>query len=153
MYPTVFYSATSFILNERRPILSLPRHTVSELEDFTKIADQSTSRHTFAEYINNCLATSGMTQSQLIQDAQIQRNYGYQILNGTKNPGRDKVLSLCLALSLPLAEVQRALTLAKEAILYPKNKRDSVLIFCINKKLSVLDTNDLLFHVKEKLLN
>ena len=127
--------------------------TVSELEDFTKIADQNTSIHTFSEYIDDCLDKCGMSQSQLIQNVQIQRNYGYQILNGTKNPGRDKVISLCLALSLPLAEVQRALTLAKEAILYPKNKRDSVLIFCINKHLSVLDTNDLLFHVKEKLLN
>ena len=126
--------------------------TVSELEEFTKIAEQNTAIHSFPEYIADCLSRTGKSPSQLIQDAQIQRNYGYQILNGTKNPGRDKVMALCLALSLSLPEVQRALTLANEAVLYPKIRRDSVLIFCINKHLSVLDTNDLLYHINEKLL-
>lgn len=126
--------------------------SVSELNDYTKMAEKNTLIHSFPEYIADCLSRIDMSQSELIQKAQIQRNYGYQILNGTKNPGRDKVIALCLALSLSLPEVQRALTLAQEGILYPKNRRDSVLIFCINKRLSVQDANELLYSIDEIIL-
>ncbi len=119
-------------------------NSISDLETFTNtVANNHTV--TFSQYINDLLLSYGLSAAQLIEDAQIQRNYGYQILNGTKNPGRNKVLSLCLALSLSLSETQRALTLAHENILYPKNKRDSVIIFCLNKHMSVLDTNELLY--------
>ena len=106
----------------------------------------------FPEYLESCRKSVGITAAQLIESAQIQRNYGYQILNVTKHPGRNKVIALCLALHLSYEEVQRALTLAKEGSLYPKNSRDSVLIFCINKKMSVMETNDLLDIRGEELL-
>lgn len=88
----------------------------------------------------------------MIQNAQIQRNYGYQILNGSKNPGRNKVIALSLALHFSLDETQRALTLSGENILYSKNKRDSILIFSIQKRLSVQQTNELLFEMNEATL-
>lgn len=62
----------------------------------------------------------GVTASKLISAAQIQRNYGYQILDGRRSPSRDKVISLCLALKLELPETQRALTLTKTDSSIPK---------------------------------
>ena len=118
--------------------------TVDALEKYTQEIMANCPVQTFHQYLENLLSASGLTPAQLIRNAQIQRNYGYQILNGTRNPGRDRVIALCLALSLHLEDVQRALTLAKESILYAKNPRDSVLIFCINKKMTVADANLLL---------
>lgn len=118
--------------------------TVAALEKYTQEIMSHCPAQSFPEYLNQCLNASGLTPAQLIKDAQIQRNYGYQILNGTRNPGRSRVIALCLALSLPLEDTQRALTLAGESILYPKSPRDSILIFSINKKMSVADTNLLL---------
>ena len=118
--------------------------TAAELEKYTQELMDRCPVPSFPQYLNHCLNHSGLTPAQLITKAQIQRNYGYQILNGTRTPGRDRVIALCLALSLPLEDVQRALTLAKESILYAKNPRDSVLIFCINKKMTVADANLLL---------
>lgn len=128
-------------------------NSVSELNQLSQEVKEMNPTLSFAKYIEEHMLSSGITASQLIQKAQIQRNYGYQILNGTKNPGRDKVLSICLALSFDLKETQRALTLAKEAVLYPKCRRDSALIFCINKNLSVMETNELLFNIEEDILN
>ena len=91
--------------------------------------------------------------AELIAASQIQRNYGYQILNGTRKPSRDKVLALCLALRLNLPDTGRALTLAQLGQLYPKKRRDSILIFSLNKRLSVLQTNELLLEMKEELLS
>ena len=126
--------------------------SVTELEHYEQEAAKYHLTCTFPEFIEQQRKKADITPAKLIEKAQIQRNYGYQILNGVKKPGRDKIISLCLALNLSLEETQRALTIAKEGILYPKNTRDSVLIFCINQKLSVMDTNELLDIREEELL-
>ena len=69
----------------------------------------------------------------------------YQILNGSKNPGREKVLALCIAAGMNYEETQRALTLANLGKLYPRRKEDSIVIFALEHKLSILQTNELLY--------
>ncbi len=127
-------------------------NSVSDLKNYTISILQNTKSVTFPQYIEAHMSASGMTAAQLIEHAQLQRNYGYQILNGTRNAGRDKVIALCLALSLSISDTQRALTLAHESVLYPKNKRDSIIIFCINKRMTVLETNHLLYTEGESIL-
>ena len=127
-------------------------HTAEQLNDFTKETEEACPAQSFPEFVSIHLSKAGMTRSQLIKAAEIQRNYGYQILNGDKTPGRDKVIAICLALSLSLEETQRALTLVNEGALYPKFKRDSAIIFALNKHLSVLDANELLYDIGEPIL-
>lgn len=126
--------------------------SVSDLEKYNEETAQYSLVTSFTEYIEMYRKMTGISVAQLIADAEIQRNYGYQILNGTKKPGRNKVIALCLALKMSLEDTQRALTLAKEGILYPKNARDSIIIFCINKKMSVIETNELLDEKEQELL-
>lgn len=126
--------------------------TVSELHKYTSAAAKAGYKLTFHEYLSDILNSSSLSARELIHRSGIQRNYAYQILNGTKRPGRNKVLSLCIAAGLTLDETQKALTIAGEAILYPKSKRDSILIFCINKKSSVQQTNELLYELNEDIL-
>lgn len=126
--------------------------TTSELSAYNAVTQQQTPAKPFHEYITDVMQEKKLTASQLIQSSQIPRTYGYQILSGTKNPGRDKVLSLCLALNMPLEDTQRALLLANEGALYPKNRRDAVIIFALNKKFSVMETNELLYQAEEAIL-
>lgn len=127
-------------------------NTESDLLNFTNSVEESAISLSFHEYIGKQINRSKLAASDIIRASGIQRNYAYQIINGNRNPGRNKVIALCIALKLPLEEVQRALTIAKEGILYPKIKRDSVLIFCINKSCSVQETNELLFELDEEVL-
>ena len=106
----------------------------------------------FSDFLKEAMAKADVSAGELIEAANIHRTYGYQIIEGIRNPGRDKVISICLALALPLKEAQRALKLAGESVLYPKARRDSILIFCVNKKLTVRQANDLLFEMGEKTL-
>lgn len=119
--------------------------STKELRNFAMAAEEKYSNISFAQYINEQAAKSGISAADLIRKAELQRNYGYQILNGTRNPGRDKVIALGLALNLSLDEVQRALMIAGEGALYPKNSRDSMIIFSINRQLCVSAVNELLF--------
>lgn len=99
---------------------------------------------TIASYFNNICEEKKISKSKLIADGDIDRTYGYQILNGSKNPSRDNIIKLALSAKLTLEETDRALTIGKEGKLYPKVIRDTFLIFAINNKLSILDTNILL---------
>lgn len=114
------------------------------------IRDGSTS---FCEFLNEKREQAGITAGELIRRANLQRTYGYQILSGVKRPGRDKVIALALALGFSLDETQRALKIAQEGALYPRTHRDSVLIFSIQKQLTVSETNALLYEQKELPLN
>ncbi len=130
--------------NELLDLLSSMKSKAS-LQDFSNELKESEKKISFSAYLLEKMQEKEISPARLWELAQIQRNYGYQILNGTKLPGRDKVISLCLSLSLTLEEAQRALILADAGALYARRTRDSILIFSLQKGLSVSDTNILLF--------
>ena len=70
----------------------------------------------------------------------------YNILNGDKkNPGRDKVIALCIGAEMNYSQTQRGLEIAKAAPLYPKDERDVRIAVAINKGIrSVTEVNLLL---------
>ena len=123
--------------------------SVSELNKYTEQLAQHSGYASFSEYFYTYLRTHNMLESELIHASLIQRNYAYQILNGTKNPGRDKVLALCLAAKMNYEETQRALVLADLGKLYPRRKKDSIIIFALEHQLDVQQTNELLFEEGE----
>lgn len=55
-------------------------------------------------------------------------------------------------MELNYAELQLLLRLGKYLMLDPRDKRDSVFIYAISKKLSVMETNDILFNCKQEIL-
>lgn len=78
--------------------------------------------------------------------------YAYQILSGIRTPSRDKLIQLALGMNLELEEVQSVLKYSGNAPLYAHNRRDSIIIFAINKKTTVIDLNILLDSKGENIL-
>lgn len=95
----------------------------------------------FHEYLTQLLDEKGLTKAQVITDSNIQKNYGYQIFDGSKTPSRDKVIALALAIQLNLDEANRLLHLSNNGILYPKIKRDSIIIFGLENNQKIIDLN------------
>ncbi len=125
----------------------------SSLHDLSDELDKPENKTSFPDYISQKMQERGISPGRLWELSLIQRNYGYQILNGTKTPGRDKIVAICLSLSLPLADTQHALMLANAGSLYARRKRDSILIFSLQKGLSVMDANMLLYDLSEEPLS
>lgn len=123
--------------------------TTSELRDYTDSLASENTPCSFSDFINTEILNRQIPVASLISLSQIQRNYAYQILDGRRNPSRDKVLAICLALNLDFTKTQHALTLSNNSQLYSKRKRDSILIFALEKHLSVQNTNELLFDMNE----
>lgn len=104
----------------------------------------------FHTYFNNLLEKKQISKSDMVQRSGIERTYLYHILNGSRTPGRDNTLRLCIGAGLSLEETMRCLELLSIGILYAKNKRDSIIIYSINRKFSVDETNSLLYEMGEK---
>lgn len=104
---------------------------------------------TFETYMNNMFIIKSLDKSEVISASGLSRTYGYQLLQGARNPGRDKIICLCLGAKFDFLETQKALTVAKEGVLYSRNRRDAIIIFAIENNYSVIDTNELLLEMEE----
>jgi len=101
-----------------------------------------------SSYIKAILAEKGMSIADMQKKSGIDRTYIYQIMDGSKNPGRDKIIAMAVACKMTLPECQRALEIAQEGILYAKNRRDSLIIYAIGKKMNIVELNGLLDEYK-----
>lgn len=134
--------------NETVELMSILKNIDDEsyLDEFVKITSTNFSDLSLPNFFQNICKQKCISKSDLIKNAEIDRTYGYQILNGTKKPSRDKLLKLCISASLDIEESNKALKLGNVGQLYPKNPRDSIIIFGINKKLNLFQIDELLFN-------
>lgn len=95
---------------------------------------------------------SGMKKSDIINKADIGYTYFYDILKLKKKPARDTLIRIFLAMKLDLDYLQEALRIYEYAALYPKIKRDSIIIYSVNRDFSLSQTNELLTKNDEKAL-
>lgn len=118
-------------------LLSSPRQHVETC--LTSMKDVN-----FREYLYRIMEEHGKSIPDLISGACISKPYTYQFINGERLPGRDIVLRMGLYMRLSLDEVQHLLTLAGKSVLYPRLRRDAAIIYCIQKKINLDDTNSFL---------
>ncbi len=128
------------ILNENKDI------------SFNELLDQIPDIN-FIDYLQMLLETHHVSKAQIIQSSTLDRNYAYQIFDGRKHPSQNKVLMISLAFHLDLHDTNVLLTLSKNQNLYPKIKRDALIIFAINHQYDVLKTNEILDEYGFELLN
>lgn len=101
------------------------------------IAENCINAEEFHQYLNEKIVEKNISVPILMQRSCINKNYGYNILNGArKKPSRDRVLALCIAARMTLGEVQQGLILAKQGILYWRDERDVRIAFAINSGIS-----------------
>lgn len=103
-------------------------------------------------YLNNIIAKKGLVKSELIKKTEFSEVMGYQILSGTRLPSRDSLICICVAMDMTLDETQAILKIAGFAALYPKAKRDSIIIKGISEKKTVAQINEELYNCEEKTL-
>ena len=115
----------------------------------TYVTDLDGVKTDFKSVVNAILLERDISIADLQRKSCVARTYIYQIMDGTRNPGRDKALSIALALELPIDDTNRLLKLSNNAILYPKNRRDAIIIYSLNNKMSVSECNRLLVRYEE----
>lgn len=94
------------------------------------------------ELINYFMVKKNIEKKNVVKQSGLNRTYAYEILSGTnKNISRDKVIMLCFGLSLNVEEAQQMLKKSGYAELYARDTRDAIILFSLENKIPVIDTN------------
>lgn len=104
------------------------------------------------EYLNEWLKIKNTTKARVIDRSQLNKAYVYQIFQGKKYPSRDKIICLTFGFEMTVEETQTLLKQAGYQELYPRDPRDALLLFAIEKKMNILDANFLLYDHNELVL-
>ena len=130
-------------------------HALSEskhIDEFLQNHESEINTIDLQTYLYELIEKAGYTIPQIIEKASIGRSLAYQIFNWQRTPNRNLIIRLALIMKLTLEETQRLLKIAKRGELYPRIQRDAAIIFCIQHKYSLIDTNELLENLSEAIL-
>lgn len=116
--------------------------------DFKTFYDENKTymvNYKLSELLSKLLEEKGLKKSKVIKDAELSEVYAYQIFSGARVPERNKLICLTIAMGLDLDETQTLLKCAGYPVLYVKKPFDSIVIYGVCNKMSVVDINELLY--------
>ena len=93
------------------------------------------------DYLNSMLKEKELTKAEIIKKTSISAPHVYQTFSGERIPTRDKLIAICFGMNLTVDETQTLLKYTGYAPLYPRNKRDSVIIAALKNGESVVRCN------------
>ena len=148
------------------PDKKLTDELLNELLDAPNI-DGYIKEHDFAapslsNYLKQLLQEKGLERSRVVRMADLNETFGYQIFTGARHPSRNKVLQIAFAMALTLKETNRALTAAGVSVLNCtltaagvsvlncRDRRDAIIIFCIDRGCSLQKVNEELYRFGEE---
>lgn len=109
---------------------------LSESEYFDENLIKENSCPECSTLITGYMAAKGMARAELIRKLNIDRNYGYQLLNGTRNPTRNHIIQIGLILELNMEQFQRLLKTAKKKPLYVRDMFDAKVFYAVKHKIN-----------------
>lgn len=95
--------------------------------------------------LNSLMESKQLKKAEVIKKAELSEVYAYQIFSGRRVPERNKLLCLTIAMMLNLDETQSLLKCAGYSPLYVKLPFDSIVLYGICKRMSVVEINELLY--------
>ena len=116
------------------------------LDDMLRQNEASMQALPFNHYLAGLCHERALVPERVIRESEIDRSYGHQLFNGLRQPSRDKALQLAFGLKLSVNEAQELLRVAGKSQLYPRLKRDAIILFALSKSMSVLEVQSLLNH-------
>lgn len=122
-----------------------------DIEEFKK--SESFQDINISVYLNNLLKQHGLQAKDVIIKLNMERSYTYQILNGRRQPTRNFLIRIAFLCQLSVDETQQLLTVGNRPILYPRNRFDAAILYCLQHQLNEEKLNELLTDIGEDVLN
>lgn len=122
------------------------------MEHFLRCNESAYLTISFSDYLNAWCRKHLEVPEQVIRRANLEKSYGHQLFSGKRNPSRDTVLQLAFAMVADLTQAQEMLRVARRSLLYPRIKRDAVIIYCLHNHISLVNTQIILQDLELPLL-
>lgn len=134
--------STAFLQSELKQAVSL--------EQFIKENEQDLRAQSVPEFLNEMLIKYNLEKSEVVRTSGLTGTYAYQIFDGKKSAGREKLIQLAFGFPLSLEETQRLLLFGGYNELYVKKKREAFVMYALEKKYDICRLNELLYQNGEK---
>lgn len=105
---------------------------------------------TLSDYLHDLLDEKGLKRADVVRDAGLNPTFGYQIFMGARHGSRNKLLQIAFAMGLTPKETERVLRLGGHAPLYVKDRRDAIILFCLNKGMNLAQAEKNLYELGEE---
>ena len=122
------------------------------IENYIQSNSDSFINIDLSKFWKELINKSGMTKTDIINKSDFSYVYFYDVINGRKIPGRDKIIRLILTMHLSVDECQEALRISGRSALYPRIRRDAIILFAISNGYSIYQLSELLADAGEELL-
>jgi len=116
-----------------------------DLDEFLASYNDVVDELSLPEYLARLLEEKAMTRAEVIAATELSSAYGYQVFSGERSPSRETVLQLGIGLKLNDEEMQQLLAHARKGALYPRDRRDCVILYACRKGMNLQQVNELLF--------
>lgn len=95
--------------------------------------------------LNKYIDEKELSKADVIRMVNIDRNYGYQILNGTRVPTKNILIKMSLFLKLDTAQINHLLKLAEKSPLYVRNIVDARVFYAVQHNMDYFDAIDFIW--------
>ena len=106
----------------------------------------------FKDYLYELMKQHGLDAGRLVVKSLLSRSFAYQICSGERQPSRDIVLRIAIAMGASVDETQQLLRLAQRGTLYPRDPRDAVIIYALSRGLDLYEADELLSQMEQQTL-
>lgn len=107
-----------------------------EMESFDEEFISENGCPEFFSLIDEYMKNKGISKAELIKKLNVDRNYGYQLLNGTRIPKRSYIIQIGLLLETDIDQLQKLLKTADRKPLYVRNIFDARVFYALTNKMN-----------------
>ena len=121
--------------------------SIRDGDDYQKTRDQyqgSLINLKVGEYFAELLKTQGMTSSTAVHNANMDRNYGRDVLKGAASTTRENYICLAIGMGLSFAQTQSMLKFMQKGSIYVMRQRDAAIMYSLDNHMSYTETQLLL---------
>ena len=124
----------------------------ANLDQFLSENQENFNSGNVCDLLNQIFQKRKLSKAALAKQSGMSEVYLHQVFSGRRNPSRSRLLCLCFGLNATLEETQELLKQCGLAQLYPKNKRDAIILYGILNGMDLFALNDKLCAENEETL-
>lgn len=109
---------------------------ISSMETFDEELIFKNGCPELSDLIEELMDNAKISRAELIRKLDIDINYGYQLLNGTRVPTRERLIKIGLLLGTDIEQLQKLLKAASKKSLYVRDITDAKVFYAVKRKMS-----------------
>lgn len=124
------------------------RHEIksaTDIEDYLIQNKEELQLPHLSDALHLMLSQKEISRADVVRGSLLDRSYVYQIFSGQRTPSRDKLIAIAFGMHLSDTQTQTLLKLSHNQELYARAERDALILFALQREMSIMETNDLLF--------